>query len=469
MSEAATSSTAVPNLPRKASTPRRWWIWLSVIASSSLVIQVVSVVGRRNRVPGGDSYYYWAAARLLLQGHGFISPFVWNHEGVQNSLVTHGQLHTIQATANWPPLFTLLMTVPHAFGLHTFFEARLYCCVLGVAAVLVVAFAAREIAGPRVGLVAAALCALNPNLWMNADLALSEVMTPALVAWVLWMVWRFWKNPCWKTATWLGLSLGVSMLGRDELALLCVLIVLPLVAALRQFAFAKRVGMLAAIAAVTLAVVGPWAIYNSSRFENLVFISSGLGVTLASANCDATWSGPTVGYWSMPCALSSGFDPTADESVQGAQEQAHALHYIGTHLSEYPKVEVLRVGRAFGVFRPAQQIKFDSMIETRPYHWAMAGLGFYYGLLALSLLGSWVMRRRRMLLFPLWMVGINAVASALLTFGNTRYRIPFEVPLGMMAAVALVWGFDRLRGRTDHGEDLQPTDPPISARMVATV
>ncbi len=450
-------------------TVRRWWIWLGAIAASSLVIQVLSVVGRRSRVPGGDSYYYWAAARLLVEGHGFINPFAWNQTGVHSSLMINGHMHSVVQTANWPPLFTLLLTIPHVFGLNTFFETRLYCCVLGAGAIVLVGLAARAIGGPRVGLVAAAVCTLNPNLWMSSDLALSEVMTPGLVAWVLWMTWRFWKNPSWRTAIWLGLSLGVSMLGRDELALLSVLIAVPLVLLVRQATWRHRIALLATTAALALAVVGPWAIYNSSRFDKPVFISSGLGVTLASANCDATWYGETAGYWSMPCALASGFDPRADESVQSGQEQAHATKYIKAHLGDLPKVELIRLGRAFGFYKPAQQIKLDSMIETRPYHWAMVGLGFWYALLALSLVATWVMRKRRMLLFPLWMVGLNAVCSVLLTFGNTRYRIPFEAPLGIMGAVALVWIFDRLRGRTDHGEDLAPTVPAISARPVAAI
>lgn len=469
MSDSATIARPTAPVPSTGQASRRWWMWLWGIAATSLVIQGASVVGRRSRVPGGDSYYYWAAAKLLVQGHGFINPFTWNQTGVNSALMIHGQLHTVEQTANWPPLFTLLLSVPHIVGLTTFFETRLYCCFLGAGAILLVGCAAREIGGPRVGLVAAAICAVNPNLWMNSDLALSEVMTPGLVAWVLWMAWRFWKQPSWRTAIWLGFSLGVAMLGRDELTLLVVFVAVPLVLLARQVPLRHRLALLATVVGLVGAVVGPWAIYNTSRFEKPVFISTGLGVTLASANCDATWSGQTVGYWSMPCALASGFDPKADESVQASQEQAHAMTYIRAHLSELPKVELIRLARASGFYKPTQQIKLDSTIETRPYHWAMVGLGCWYVLLALSLVATWVMRKRRMLLFPLWMLGLNAACSVLLTFGNTRYRVPFEVPVGIMGAVALVWLFDRIRGHRDHGADLAPSVPAISKRTVAAI
>ena len=74
----------------------------------------------------------------------------------------------------------------------------------------------------------------------------------------------------------------------------------------------------------------------------------------------------------------------------------------------------------------------------------------YYVLFAAALGGTWVLRRRRIPVFPLWAVGLNVAISVMLTFGNTRYRTPFEVPLVLLAAALFGYGadaFDARRGR----------------------
>jgi hypothetical protein len=114
-------------------------------------------------------------------------------------------------------------------------------------------------------------------------------------------------------------------------------------------------------------------------------------------------------------------------------------------------VELARVGRAFGAFHPLAQIDLDYYVETRPYHWALVGLGMYYVLFALALGGTVVLRRRRVPVFPLWALGLDVVATVLLSFGNTRYRTSFEVALVLLAAVQLdvFWGRLRRTGAPD--------------------
>jgi hypothetical protein len=179
--------------------------------------------------------------------------------------------------------------------------------------------------------------------------------------------------------------------------------------------------------------------YNLSRFEKPTFISSGLGITLASANCDQTWSGPFEGYWSLPCSLRTPFDKHADKSVQSAQAESYALHYIHTHESRLLRVELARLGRAFGAFHPLSQVDLDYYVETRPYHWALAGLAMYYALVPLALGGTLVLLRRRVPVFPLWALGLDVAATVLISFGQTRYRTTFEVTLALLAAVQLDW------------------------------
>src|SRR5262249_2347692 len=163
-----------------------------------------------------------------------------------------------------------------------------WSCVIGAAAIVVCGLAGREVAGRRVGLIAALLLAVYPNIWMNDELAASEALSPLLTALVLWTAYRFWKRPRLGNVAWLGARIGLAALGRDEMALLA-LFLLPLVLLARTCSWNKWLLMGVVGGASAAVLVFPWTGFNLSRFDRPVFISSGLGVMLASANCDTTY------------------------------------------------------------------------------------------------------------------------------------------------------------------------------------
>ncbi len=357
---------------RRSHSPPRWWLWLGVWTALGLAIRLITVYSQPDKVAGGDAYFYHYGANLLVSGHGFINPYLY---------IPHGAHHAVQS-ASFPPLFIFLVAIPSAIGLKSFLAERVWCCVLGAAAIVVCGYTGREIAGRRVGLIAAFLLAVYPNIWMTDELALSETIAPLLVAGVLFFTYRFWKSPTLPRAVWLAASIGVAMLGRDELTVLVVFIFVPIVLLARALTWKRRFATLALGLVVTGLVVAPWVGYNLNRFDKPVFISSGLGVTLASADCPTTYSGQFEGYWSMKCALAYAAQPSvnvhADESVEGAQLQHLALDYVKAHENRLVPVTLAKLGRAFGFFHPMQQIFLDYYVETRPYRWAVTGLISYY-------------------------------------------------------------------------------------------
>ena len=435
----------------------RFWPWLTLWTAVALAIRLATVFGRPNRAPGGDPGYAWGVANLLVAGKGFINPLAYNF---------HNQHHILQ-TAGWPPLWTFFLTIPVIFGFHTFYASRIWACIVGAVAVLVCGLAGREISGRRVGLIAALLMAVYPNIWMNDELASSEALSPLCVALVLWTTYRFWRRPTgWNVAA-LGASIGLAALCRDELALLALFIVVPVVLLVRAD-WRRRLALLGLAAGAAAILVFPWVGYNFSRFDKPVYISDGLGPTLASANCGVTYGGFADGYWSYQCMknVTYTFTPTADESVNFARTQTIGTHYIRAHESELPAVIAARIGRGFGFFRPIQQVRFDSTIETRPFHWALTGLYMYYALLALGIGGTVVLRRRRILVFPLWAVALDVLTVFILSFGQTRYRVTFEVSLVLLAAVQLEWFWSKVfpyRRRASVTAPDDATDPPTRA------
>ena len=443
------SGVVLPVMNLRARFASRLWPWLTVWTVVGLGIRLATVYGRPNRPPGGDPYYYYWSARLLVDGHGFINPFNYNW--------VHHQ--TVQS-ASFAPGFTMVIAIPMLFGATSYFVTRIWCAIIGAAAVAVIGFTGREIAGRRVGLLAAFILAIYPNAWMSDEIGGAEALDPLLIALVLLLAYRFWKQPSLKRMIWLGAVLGFTMLARDELTLLVVFIVIPLALLARPLAWKRRFLLAGVGVLATATVIAPWVGYNMSRFEKTTFISTGLGVTLASADCNTTFTPPLEGYWSMRCALAIPRLKQGDESAQSANYESHVIKYLEHHKNRWVPVSLAKIGRAFGLYEPVQQINFDSMIETRPLHWAFIGLYSYYVLGILSLIGTVLLIRRRIPVFPMWAIGLNVVLACIIAFGNTRYRTPFEVCLVIMASVPIEWAWSRILPERRSRSKVEPTPPP---------
>ena len=156
----------------------------------------------------------------------------------------------------------------------------------------------------------------------------------------------------------------------------------------------------------------------------------------------------------MECAVlakDNAFKPGADESVQSAEAQAYALHIVSTHRSRILPVEMARLGRAFAFFHPLEQVRLDSTVETRPYHWALVGLACTTRCWPCPSEGWWSWCGGGSRSSRLLAVGLDVVVSVALTFGQTRYRSTFEIALVLAAAVQLDWLWGRLRPRPGSG------------------
>ncbi len=126
-----------------------------------------------------------------------------------------------------------------------------------------------------------------------------------------------------------------------------------------------------------------------------------------------------------------------DESVQDARDRQVALRYIKAHAGRLPVVLAARAAREFGFFAPLSQLRRENNINHRPLILAQIGLGMYYVLVLAGVYGAITLRRRHITLVPFVGVLLELVATAMATFGQTRYRVPFEVGVVVLAAVAI--------------------------------
>jgi peptidoglycan/LPS O-acetylase OafA/YrhL len=403
---------------------RRFARRLGLVALGALALRVVYVLTIATHNPGfGDGLYYHEQANLIAAGKGFAEPFRYLSSG------------RVVASATHPPLFSLVLSVPSLVGLDSFLAHKLTACLLGTALVVAIGLLGRRIGGDRVGILAAVVAAVYPNLWAIDGILLPEGLFALMVVLVALAAYRFADRPGTGRAALLGGLIGLAMLVRGEAVFLLLVLALPLVLLVRRRSWAERVRWLAVVGATTVVVLLPWLIRNETAFARPVLLSTNSGDVLSQANCDTTYYGEHIGYWSFPCGES--IKVSGDESQVSNTRLHHALDYIRAHKSRVPVVLAARVGRLWDVFHPLQNTQF-STIEGRDINVSRAGLAMYAVLVPLALLGLVVLRRRRRpgllpVLAPIAMVTITAMT----TYGEIRFRAAAEASIVVAAAVAV--------------------------------
>ena len=115
-------------------------------------------------------------------------------------------------------------------------------CLLGAASVAVGGLAGRRVAGPRVGLIAAALLAVYPNVWRFDAMVLSESLVILVVNVTILLAYRYWDRPGTGRLVAVGASIAVCALARSELLLLVPFLLVPLALVTRSPTVARPVG-----------------------------------------------------------------------------------------------------------------------------------------------------------------------------------------------------------------------------------
>jgi 4-amino-4-deoxy-L-arabinose transferase-like glycosyltransferase len=429
--DVATESPVPTATTTDAPAPSRFVGWLAALTLLGFVVRVLNVLWWRPTTdkPGyhgyrlwGDAFYYHWQANALAHGAWFVDPLRWFLNGSE------------RASAGHPPLYPAYLALWSMLGLDGVTAHRLASSVLGTATIVVVALLARRLGGNAAGLIAAGVAALYPELWINDGMLLSETMAIFMTAVALTAAYAFWRNPRLRTAVLLGVACGAAALSRTELIALFPLVVLPLALLVRGADWGRRIRLVAVAGLAGLLVLGPWVVFNLTRFEETTTMTTGTGSALSAASCDEVWYGKLIGYYAN-CFQGPWPNPNLDESQRDLAPRKQAIRYTEDHIDRLPLVVASRVGRLWGVFRPGQTTMLDWWIEGRGRAPSWIGLFSYYALWPFAIYGLVVLRRRRIPILPLIAVAVIATFAAAITFGVTRYRAPAEVALVLAAAV----------------------------------
>jgi 4-amino-4-deoxy-L-arabinose transferase-like glycosyltransferase len=407
---------------------RRFWRILGLIVLGAFALRVGYVlVAKRHEPVLGDQIYYNAQANTIARGHGFTD----FRDGSQQ--------------AEHPPLTALALT-PTSWVMERFdpggshlLAQRLTMTAFGAGVVLLIGLIGRAVAGDRAGLLAAAIAAVYPNLWINDGLVMSETLATLAVALAILLAYRFIRDPRLATAAWLGVACGLAMLARAELGLLLPLMVLPVALMRRALPFSRQLGLFALACIAAFAVVSPWLVANLTRFDEPVLFSTNDGLTICGANLHRTYYGEGTGLWALDCATFP--VPRGDRSVVSNALRSKGLHFIRDHLGRLPVVAGVRVARVWSLYAPGLMAHYN-VNEGRDVEASWAGFVAFWVLVPVAVVGGVQLRRRRVPITPLVAQFVIVTVTAAAIYGITRFRTPAEVSLVVLGAVALDtwWG-----------------------------
>lgn len=379
------------------------------------------------RTDGGDPLFYHTAANLFAEGRGWPEPLNWIAYGKVIPSALHG------------PGYPLYLSVFSRIGATSYVDHKMASILAGTLLVVMVGLVARRLGGPVVGLVAAGLAAVYPNLWIIDGVLFPEGLFALFTTVGVWLAYRWRDTHRTGVALALGLSIGAAALVRGEGLFLAGILAAPWILFERRLDLRVRWRHLVVTALGVVAMVGPWFVYNVPRFEVLVPLSTNGNELHVYSNCEDTYGGKFLGFWLFECQeriRRVEGEPPGDEAQRAVAWRQVGFDYARDHLDELPKVVAARVGRQWELFRPFQNVEFAA-IEGRNTTAAAWGLAMYYGLAASAIAGAVILKRRGVPLLPIGAQFLGVTLTAAYAYGTTRFRAPAEPVLCVLAAVAL--------------------------------
>jgi 4-amino-4-deoxy-L-arabinose transferase-like glycosyltransferase len=441
--------TTAPSTPRRV-RDRRFWLVLLAIAVAAGGVRVLAIYAVPHsptniyQLPAGDGFYYLKASEVLADTGEFGSR---DAAGVVVPDVLH------------PPLYTAVLAGARLVGLDTVAQLRLFSAALGVVTTVVVGLAGRRLLSPATGIVAASIVAVSPAFWTYERNLNAEAVTFPLIAATILLAYRYRDRPSLWRCVALAAVGGVLALARSEQVLPVSIIIVALVLGTGDLDLRARLMRIGAAAITGLLILSPWTIYNAGRFDRPVLLSAGSGNAMTAGACDATFDGDLLGWYDASCwAGRLSYRPEIDRTVQDETMRSAAIDYTREHIGRLPVVVVAREGRTWAFFRVGHQNGEQAKAVDVPPSVVWIQTILFWASIPLASIGAILLRRQRIVIYPLLVFPAVAVVTVALTFGDIRYRAPAEVPIVLLTAAGLVLLARRIR-RTEPADDSRAPPP----------
>jgi hypothetical protein len=425
-----------------AETPTRigtFWGPMGGIVVVAIVARVLFIArwSWDAHLPLGDPLFFQQSAARLAQGHGYLNQFLGNG--------------SLQPTAVHPPAFSFLLAGLDIAHVQSVDSHRLAMAVFSCLGVIAIGLVGRRLAGPGVGLVAAAIAALDP-LWVEWNgFLMSESLYLVIVPTMLLFAIRCLDKPTKWDFLALGVLVGIATLTRSEavdfVVLLGVVVVILTTSRWRE----RMVFVAVFLVGVGLLLV-PWLVRNEIQMGTLT-LSTNEGLALSGSYSAGTFSpsSPDYGgfdnnaqFGAAAILVKFGKPPDHDshwtELTLSDALKSGAIAYAKGHVSDLPGVALAREGRVWGVYAPGSELFFDRTEDlTGAYGPKQAEQIVNWFLLPLALFGAVTLgrRSRRRLLVVLVPVVVVALNAALF-YGSTRLRVAAAPSIDVLAAIGVL-------------------------------
>jgi 4-amino-4-deoxy-L-arabinose transferase-like glycosyltransferase len=386
---------------------------LALIVVLAMAVRVVQTLALAPWPPEAfdDQSYYSALSRLIATGEGFVRPGEALGEGLS------------VPTAERAPVYPAALAAMSAIGLESTDAQRLLGTLTGGAAVLIVGWLGRRLAGPRAGLIAAGIAAVYPTLIAADGALMTESMYGVLAGLSVLTALHALDAPSWRSGALLGAVAGIAALTRGEGLFLFPLLLLPLVLR-RERLPAAGVACLAFVLVLT-----PWTIRNTTTFDRPVLVATEAGETIGGANCRPVYFGGQLGGWEVSCIK---LDGRKNEAAELNAAGRQGIRYALDHATRVPLVFAARLARTWSVPPYAFQAP-----EGRSPMVMKLGVISYFVLLPLAVAGLVLVRRGPQ---SAWVVCAPVVAVTLVTlaaYRNLRFRHSAEMVIVLAAGIAI--------------------------------
>ncbi|MBK9295979.1 MAG: glycosyltransferase family 39 protein [Candidatus Microthrix sp.] len=419
---------------------------LLMITAAGLVLRLVWVlIAARQPVGLTDPMRYLTAGRDIALGNGYVD------------------FSTGQPTAYYPPGYPLFVgaiaAVLRPFGLLDNWLPQAVALVqacLGAASIYLLGLLGRSLWSRKVGLVAALILALYPNLVMHTAGVLGETLYIFLLVAALYVLlavpfstWSLRQGVL--RAGGFGLLFGLAALVRPlALPALVVLVIVWLRGRdgraddgdARSWDRRSALRWSAVAIVATGAVIGAWTVRNVVRMDEPVLISTNTGDNL----CIGHTSQATGGFHLRPgCVAEAGdvADGTAAEVAHDKELTKRAIRWTIDNPGEEPRLMVSRIYHTFHADDDAVLVVQNYIDEEWLAPWQEGALriaanGAYAlvaigGLVALFWRRQWWHTTRRQIF--VWTMIILAVVP-LAFFGDPRFKVPV-IPFLILLAASL--------------------------------
>jgi 4-amino-4-deoxy-L-arabinose transferase-like glycosyltransferase len=379
----------------------------------------------------GDEINYQDHAVNLASGRGFVGS-----DGLP--------------AASRPPIFPLILGgLYRVFGVHLE-VARIFQILLGVLVVALTYLLAGRLFTTRIGLVAAALVAINPYLVFISSYVLTENLYTVLGLTVL-LVLEIGRRRAYA-GIWLpalaGGLIGLASLTRPNAVGLVAFAAIA-VTAFSSGGLARRSLRGAVVVAAMILALAPWTLRNHARLGEWVVLTTHGGITFYQSNNPLVCSEPAFYGSVAPREALPGWERIISSATDTASDR-EAWRLGKTFLRENPRAIPGLLLRKFTRFwrlqshAPSSGVKggwwwnkhsplgrIASQVDVGVVYAAVVIPGFLLGLVLTF--GDW---RKLFMLYG--MIAVH-VAAALVFYGSLRARLPIEPVMAIFAAYAACW------------------------------